>query len=171
MDTFLDSCTHTITYTALNHHIILLSIQPLTLAFPSSKCQGRSNLQCKHIGSPESQMLHFTKSGWNENIFVNWLVLVNIVPNSLTVLSLLNWWILFLNCQILSIFFDSESLCGHARPSQFHHRYLNWLVSSLKRINPDNWHSFTQTQRIYSQVVYKMPKHPLWSINLVKKSV
>lgn len=131
----------------------------VTETFHYSKCQCRSSLQCKHIWVPWLRCTLFAashkKKNWLKlNILVSWLVLVNIVPNILTGLSLHNWWILFLNCQILSIFFDSESLCGHASPSQFHHRYsLNWLVSSLKRINPDNWHSLTQAQRKHSQVM------------------
>lgn len=144
---------------AFHYHTILLSLQsqkPFTTLNASVDPACNANT----FESPDSgalSLLHLTKKkkNWLKlNILVSWLVLVNIVPNILTGLSLHNWWILFLNCQILSIFFDSESLCGHASPSQFHHRYsLNWLVSSLKRINPDNWHSLTQAQRKHSQVM------------------
>lgn len=88
--------------------------------FPLLNAYGDPAFSANIFGFPDSPVLlvHLAKIGCIENISVRWLVLVNTVPNSPTGLSLLNWWILFLNCQSLSIVCDSESLYGHGRPSQ-----------------------------------------------------
>lgn len=60
-------------------------------------CSSQNSLKWEHF----SQLTGFTEHSAKEP----------------TGLSLFNWWILFLNCQILSILFDTESFCDYTNPS------------------------------------------------------